>query len=119
MISDITDELSGSGAPTAWVEGCVTAQAALDRALEGLEDATARNPSLLPGWSVGHLLTHLARNADSVVWRLAGGAGGEQRDQYPGGMTQRHNDIEDGAGRPAGELVLDVRRTSQAVERVT
>ena len=30
----------------------------------------ARSPSLLPEWSVGHVLTHIARNADSVVWRL-------------------------------------------------
>ncbi|MFF9641495.1 maleylpyruvate isomerase N-terminal domain-containing protein [Kitasatospora aureofaciens] len=27
-------------------------------------DADARAPSLLPGWSRGHVLTHLARNAD-------------------------------------------------------
>ncbi len=106
----------GSGPPGAWVAGCVEAQAALDAALAGLDDAAARAPSLLPGWSVGHVLTHVARNADSLVWRLEGAAIGEVRDQYPGGLDQRRADIETGAGRPATELVADVRRTSGAVE---
>ena len=51
------------------------------------------------------MLTHIARNADSVVWRLEGAARGELRDQYPGGLEQRKADIEAGAGRPAAELV--------------
>ena len=104
-----------SGLPAVWVAGCIAAQAALDAALVGLDDDAARRPSLLPGWSVGHVLTHVARNADSVVWRLEGAAGGELRDQYPGGLEQRAADIEAGAGRPAAALVEDVRRTSGAV----
>jgi maleylpyruvate isomerase len=83
-----------------------------------LDDATARRASRLPGWSVGHVLTHIARNADSVVWRLEGAARGEQRDQYPGNLGQRTSDIEAGAARAADALVADVRRTSAAVERV-
>jgi maleylpyruvate isomerase len=63
-------------------------------------------------------LTHIARNADSVVWRLEGAARGELRDQYPGGLEQRAGDIEAGAGRPAAELVRDVQQTADAVERV-
>jgi maleylpyruvate isomerase len=82
-----------------------------------LTDTEARQASLLPGWSRGHVLTHLARNADSVVWRLEGAARGELRDQYPGGLEQRACDIDAGAGRPAAELVADVRRSAGAVER--
>jgi len=104
--------------PVDWVAGCVSAQAALDSALVGLDDTAARRPSRLTGWSVGHVLTHVARNADSVVWRLEGAARGELRDQYPGGLEQRAADIEAGAERPASALVLDVRRTSAAVEQV-
>jgi maleylpyruvate isomerase len=107
----------GGSPPVEWVAGCVAAQAALDAELAGLDDATARGPSLLPDWSVGHVLTHLARNADSVVWRLEGAARGELRDQYPGGLEQRRADIETGAGRPAADLVADVRASSAAVER--
>ena len=105
-----------TGPPRPWVDGCVAAQRALDAALEGLSDEQARAPSRLEGWSVGHVLTHVARNADSVVWRLEGAARGEVRDQYPGGLEQRRAEIEAGAGRPAAELVADVARTSAAVE---
>ncbi len=107
---------SGSGPPTEWVAGCASAQVRLDAALVGLDDTAARRPSLLPGWSVGHVLTHIARNADSVVRRLEGAARGEVRDQYPGGLAQRRTDIEAGAGRPAAALADDVRRTSAAVD---
>ena len=67
----------------------MAAQATLLAAIADLTDEVARGPSRLPGWSVGHVLTHLARNADSVVWRLEGAALGELRDQYPGGLEQR------------------------------
>jgi maleylpyruvate isomerase len=107
-----------AGAPTAWIEECAAAQSALLASLVDLRDDVARRPSRLPGWSVGHLLTHIARNADSVVWRLEGAAAGEVRDQYPGGLEQRTRDIEAGAGRPAAELVLDVQQTGDAVARI-
>jgi maleylpyruvate isomerase len=107
-----------TGTPTTLIDGCAAAQATLLAGLAGLRDDVARGPSLLPGWTVGHVLTHIARNADSVVWRLEGAAAGELRDQYPGGLAQRAGDIEAGAGRPAAELVRDVERTSAAVERV-
>jgi maleylpyruvate isomerase len=104
--------------PEAWVAGCVAAQEALDTAMAGLRDEQARAPSLLPDWSVGHVLTRIARNGDSFVWRLEGAARGELRDQYPGGLEQRRADIEAGAGRPASALVSDVARSSAGVARV-
>jgi maleylpyruvate isomerase len=104
--------------PALLVEGCRAAQAVLLEDLAGLDDEAARRPSLLPGWTVGHVLTHIARNGDSLVWRLEGAAVGELRDQYPGGLEQRAGDIEDGASRPAAELLRDVEKTSRDVERV-
>ena len=98
-------------------EGCRAAQASLLAAIADLTDDVARGPSRLPDWTVGHVLTHVARNADSLVWRLDGAAKGEVRDQYPGGLAQRSRDIEEGACRPAAELVRDVRETAAAVER--
>ena len=107
------------GAPTPWVDGCLAAQVALEHTLEErLDDSAARRPSLLPGWTVGHVLTHVARNGDSLVWRLEGAARGELRDQYPGGMEQRRADIEAGADRPAVALAEDVHRSSTAVAQV-
>ncbi len=106
------------GAPTGWIAGCVASHAALLADIDGLSDHEARGACALPGWSVGHLFTHLARNADSVVRRLEGAARGEVLDQYAGGLTGRADDIEAGAQRPAVELVADVASSAAAVERV-
>jgi maleylpyruvate isomerase len=83
-----------------------------------LDDEAVRRPSLLPGWTVGHLVTHLARNADSHVGMLEAVLAGEVRAQYPGGPAQRAGDIERGAGRPAAELVDDLRGAVGALEAV-
>jgi maleylpyruvate isomerase len=102
--------------PTDWIAGCVDAHLALLADIDHLTDQQARQPSNLPGWSVGHLLTHLARNADSVVRRLDGAARGEVLDQYAGGLAGRAADIEAGAQRPAAELIDDVRTSAAACE---
>lgn len=103
-------------APLDDLAGCVAAHATLLGACAGLTDEQACRPSLLPGWSVGHVLTHLARNADSTVRRLAAAARGEVVDQYPGGYEGRAEAIEAGAGRPAAELLDDVRTSARALE---
>jgi maleylpyruvate isomerase len=104
--------------PSEWIDGCTRAHAALLADLDGLTDAQARQPSLLPGWSVGHLLTHIARNADSVVRRLEGARRGEVLGQYAGGIEGRAADIEAGAHRAAAELVADVRASAAAVDQL-
>ena len=90
------------------VHGATAAHAALLAALQPLTDADARAASLLPNWTVGHVLTHIARNADSNVLMLDAANRGEVGAQYPGGAEQRNGDIESGAGRSAAELVADV-----------
>lgn len=98
--------------PTESLAGCRDSHARLIGALGGLTDEQARQPSRLPDWSVGHLLTHLARNADSVIRRLEAAADGEVVPQYPGGFEGRTAEIEAGAGRSAAELVADVAATA-------
>src|SRR3954447_23133421 len=100
------------------VQGCRNAQATLLAALSGLTDEQARQACLLPGWSVAHLLTHIARNGDSLVRRFEGAIRGEVVDQYEGGPTGREAEIEAGARRSAAELVADVRETSAAVDEI-
>jgi maleylpyruvate isomerase len=73
-------------------------------------------PSLLPGWSLGHVLTHIARNADSMVRVLGAAERGEVVERYPGGMPTRDADIDAGAARPAGDQVADVASTIEALE---
>ena len=104
------------------VAGCAAAHrrllAHLDALLgEGqLDSGVIAQPSRLPGWTVGHVLTHLARNADSHAYVIASALHGEVVDQYPGGMAQRTDDIESGASRPAAEQVDDVRHSIASLE---
>jgi maleylpyruvate isomerase len=92
------------------------AHAALLRTVAGLDDETARRPSLLPDWTIGHVLTHVARNADSHVHLLQCAERGEVGDQYPGGPAQRSADIDSGAGRPAADLLADVETACARLE---
>jgi maleylpyruvate isomerase len=73
----------------------------------GITDQQARQPSLLPGWSCGHVLTHIARNADGLRNLLIWARTGVVTPQYPSAEA-RDAGIEAGAGRPAGELLADV-----------
>jgi maleylpyruvate isomerase len=100
----------------AGIDGCRAAHARLSETLETVTDEVARQPSLLSGWTVGHVLTHLARNADGQLRHVEGALRDEVVDQYPGGREGRAADIEAGAGRPAAELVADVRQSATAVE---
>lgn len=97
--------------------GCVTAHRDLVAAITGLDDARVPEPTALPRWTVGHLLTHLARNADSFTGMFAAAGRGEPGVQYPGGWSQRDADIEAGAARPAAELVADVTDSIASLER--
>ena len=81
----------------------------------GLGDDDCRAPSLLPGWTRGHVLAHWARNADGQVRMLEAAMRGEVAAQYPGGDAQRAADIESGAARPA-PLILQVLLA--AIDRV-
>ncbi len=76
-----------------------------------------RQPSLLPDWSVGHVLSHLARNADSLLRVFDAAASGEPTERYPGGAAGRAAEIEAGSGRSADELVADVRHTIWRLEQ--
>jgi maleylpyruvate isomerase len=95
-------------ATAAVVDACRDASARLLATLAGLDDATARRPSRLPDWTVGHVVTHLARNADSHVRMLEGAVAGMVADQYERGLAGRAADIAAGAGRPAPELIADL-----------
>lgn len=75
-------------------------------ALSDLGDDDVRAPSLLPGWSRGHVLTHVARNADALVNLLHWAETGIPTPMYPS-RDQRDAEIEAGAGRSADELRED------------
>jgi maleylpyruvate isomerase len=78
-----------------------------------LTDAQAREPSLLPGWTRGHVLTHIARNADGLGNLLRWARTGTEIPMYASAEA-RGADIEAGAGRPADQLAADVRESAAA-----
>jgi maleylpyruvate isomerase len=84
----------------------------------GISDEQAREPSSLPGWSRGHVLTHLARNADGLRNLLIWARTGVVTPQYPS-FEVRNEEIEAGAGRPARELVVDFADSATAFEAET
>ncbi|MGH3666152.1 MAG: maleylpyruvate isomerase N-terminal domain-containing protein [Egibacteraceae bacterium] len=98
------------------IAACRAAHQRLLSTATSIDDKTARRPSRLPGWSVGHVLTHVARNADGHVLRLEGALQGKEAARYPGGSDQRNREIEEGAGRPAKELVLDLANSARRLE---
>ncbi len=77
------------------------------RTAAGLSDEQAREPSRLPGWSRGHLLTHLARNADGLRNLLIWARTGVETPQYASPQA-RDEGIAAGAGRPAAALLADL-----------
>ncbi|MFC4592381.1 maleylpyruvate isomerase family mycothiol-dependent enzyme [Sphaerisporangium corydalis] len=96
--------------------------AATDRLLAttaALSDPDVTAPSLLPGWSRGHVLTHVARNADSLVNLMTWAKTGVFIPQYP---TQEIRDAEiaEGAGQTAKEqyagLAAGADRFAEAAE---
>jgi maleylpyruvate isomerase len=83
-----------------------------------MTEGDCRGPSLLPGWSRGHVLTHWARNADGQSRMLLAAMRGEVATQYPGGDAQRDRDIGDGAARPAQLILDDVRAATGRLQDV-
>jgi maleylpyruvate isomerase len=78
-----------------------------------LTDAMMREPSPLPGWTRGHVLTHVARNADGLGNLLRWARTGTKTPMYAS-RAARAADIEAGSGRSAAELTADVQATAIA-----
>ena len=109
MTDDVNARLAqlraSHAALTAWVE------------LASLTDDAAHAASRLPGWTRGHVLTHLARNADGIVRTLNGALRGEIVERYPGGDEAKQAAIAAGARRSADELRADVRDSTERLDQ--
>jgi maleylpyruvate isomerase len=94
--------------PTADLARVDGAQLRFEEAVADVDDATLRRPSSLPGWSVAHVLAHVARNADSHVRRAEAAMRGEVVEQYVGGFDGREREIQSAARLGAADLLRDV-----------
>jgi len=69
-------------------------------------------PSRLPKWTVGHVVTHLARNSDGLRRVLVGAKVGEQLQPYASPQA-RVDDIETGALRSTETIAMDFRTATE------
>jgi maleylpyruvate isomerase len=104
--------------PAAALESLRASTTSLLAWLAGVEWSAAdvAAPSLCTGWTRGHVLTHIARNADGIALTLAGALRGEIVERYPDGWDARNAAIDAGAGRPFAELAADVRDSAERLD---
>lgn len=86
--------------------------ARLDSTIAALDDVRA--PSLCQGWTRGHVLAHLARNAEAIGRLVRAAVDGTGETMYSS-PTGRDAEIEAGAGRDLGTQREDVAHTAAAV----
>ncbi|MES4888633.1 maleylpyruvate isomerase family mycothiol-dependent enzyme [Streptomyces sp. NPDC096012] len=82
---------------------------ALLGAVATVDNVSLAEPSRLPGWSRGHVLAHLARNADALVNVLEG------RPMYESAEA-RDADIERDAARPLDVQLADLRESAARLQ---
>jgi maleylpyruvate isomerase len=87
------------------------ATARLLETAQTLDDAEVGEPSLLPRWSRGHVLTHVARNADGCANLLTWARTGVETPQYASAES-READIAAGAGRPLADQLTDLKTSA-------
>jgi maleylpyruvate isomerase len=97
------------------LERLTTATDALLATAASLRDEDLGAPSLCDGWTRGHVLAHLSRNADALVRLVRWAATGAPEEMYPGGAPAREAEIDAGAGRPVADQVADLRGSAVAL----
>ncbi|MGW2634209.1 maleylpyruvate isomerase family mycothiol-dependent enzyme [Streptomyces chattanoogensis] len=80
-----------------------------------LTDDQVGGPTLVPPWTRGHVLTHVARAADSLCRLLTWARTGVETPQYAS-MDARAAEIEAGAARSVAELAADVADSAARFE---
>jgi maleylpyruvate isomerase len=113
------DAPAPTAAPDVWI---AVATSEHRRLLDGLDERLAAGTldvsaaSLLPDWTIGHVITHVTHSGDGHLRMLDAAASGVVGQQYPGGREQRNSGIEQGATRTASEQLDDLHRSIAALE---
>jgi maleylpyruvate isomerase len=94
--------------PTRTMAQAAESAARLLRSVEEMAPEQVQQPSALPGWTRGHVLTHISRNADALCNLLRGARISQSVPMYPS-PEARERDIEDGAKRPPADQLADLR----------
>jgi maleylpyruvate isomerase len=83
-------------------------------ALQHLDDTAVREPSLLPGWTIAHVVAHITQHADALVRCAESLRAGTKAVMYPNGLDARADAIETASRRLAEELVDGLAKSSDA-----
>ena len=97
-----------TGIPTRTLAQAAEAAARLLRSVEEMAPEQVFQPSALPGWTRGHVLSHISRNADALCNLLRGARTSQPIAMYPS-PEARDRGIEDGAKRPLPDQLADLR----------
>ncbi|MFE5888956.1 maleylpyruvate isomerase family mycothiol-dependent enzyme [Streptomyces sp. NPDC056468] len=92
------------GEPSARLAEITATHARLRADAAALDDTAAREATELPGWSRGHVLTHVGDLARAFARQARYALEGRTIEVYDGGRPGRDAGIERGAGRPAAQL---------------
>jgi maleylpyruvate isomerase len=87
------------------------ATARLIATAQTLDEGRLAEASLLPGWTRGHVLAHVARNADAYVRLLSWAYSGVETPAYSD-PAQRDAEIEAGAFRSLAEQIDDLQTSA-------
>lgn len=90
----------------------LASQQRLDEWVGELGDDDMRRPSALPDWSIGHVLSHIALNAEAFTNVARGVAAGEVGVMYPRGYDARNREIAEGATRSPAVIRTHIERSS-------
>jgi len=98
-------------APSQTIASVTAAHDRLLRTVERMRPEQVFQPSALPGWTRGHVLTHIARNADALCNLLRGARTAQPIPMYPS-PDSRDRGIEDGSKRTLDEQLADLHASA-------
>jgi maleylpyruvate isomerase len=101
--------------PDDLIEACRAGHRTLVAAVAPLSDDDLRAPSLLPGYSRGHVVAHVINKTNAHVWLFGGPPADEVRRLHPDGYDADRA-ANNAACSPASELRADLARSLDQLE---